>query len=324
MIRPKYYLLPFLLGLTACDNSSALIYQGYSYGDFVYLAANETAKIDTLLINKGDRVKAGQLLVKMERFTAENALEKAEKNYLAEVATLRNLQSGERPAELNIIHSQLQKARSVAEHAQRQLERYQALFRTKVISATEWENAREDYAQKRAQVDELFHQLEAKKLPAREAEIHRQQAIVESARVQRDKADWDIRQLEIVSPQDAKVFDILYRPGERPLAGRPIVSLLPEGNVKVRFFVPEKVVGVLRTGMKVRIYFDGYSGYVPCLLNYISPQAEYSPPVIYSSKRREKLLFMVEAVPEKTQQASLVKPGLPMRVEIVTDDSVLH
>ncbi|MCX8959132.1 HlyD family secretion protein [Erwinia psidii] len=323
-IKLRGFLVFFLIGLSGCDYTNSLIFSGYSYGDFVYLALSETGKVDTLLVNKGDRVKAGQVLVKMESFTAENALKKAEKNYQAEIATLRNMQSGERPAELNVIRSQLKKARSAANLAKNQLERYQALFRTKVVSATEWESAREDYAQKQALVDELLHQLEAKQLPSRQAEIQRQQALVESAKVQRDKADWDLRQLEIVAPQAAQVFDILYRPGERPAAGRPIVSLLPEGNVKMRFFVPEKIAGALKTGMKVRIYFDGYSGFVPGLLNYISPEAEYTPPVIYSSKRREKLLFMVEAVPEYNQQASLVKPGLPVRVEIVTDDPVLH
>ncbi|MFC0141906.1 HlyD family secretion protein [Erwinia mallotivora] len=333
MIRALYFIkkrkiislfIILLCGLVGCDNTSQLIFPGYSYGDFVYLAFSETARVDALLVNKGDFVKAGEVLVKMESFTAANAVDKAEKNYQAEMATLRNLQSGERPAEMNVIRSQLKKARSAADLAKSQLKRYQALFNTHVVSATEWESAREDYAQKQAQVDELLYQLEVKQLPARQAELHRQQAVVESAKIQRDKAEWDLRQLDIVAPQAAQVFDILYRPGERPTAGRPIVSLLPEGNVKMRFFVPQKTAGVLKIGMKVRIFSDSYSGFVPGLLNYISPEAEYTPPVIFSSKRREKLLFMVEAVPENIQQAYQVKPGLPVRVEIVTDGPVLH
>lgn len=320
----KKLILPLIfLNVMGCDDDSLLILPGYAYGDFVYLSASETEKVERLLVNKGDFVVEGQELVKMESFTVENTLQRAEKSYQAELALLRNMQSGERPAELDVIRSQLEQAQSAASVAKSQLKRYQQLYHSRNISAAEWENFREDYRQKRAQVDELTHQLEAKQLPARQEEIHRQMAQANAAKLQRDKAEWDLRQRVIVAPQAAQVYDIIYRPGERPVAGRPVISLLPNGNVKIRFFIPEKRLGMVKTGMKVRLYFDGYPAFVPGSINYISPQAEYTPPVIYSTRRREKLMFMAEALPVK-EQASRIKPGQPVKVEMVVDDAILH
>ncbi|WP_249033014.1 HlyD family secretion protein [Tenebrionicola larvae] len=255
----------------------------------------------------------------MESFTVENSRDVARKNYEAELATLRNLQSGERPEELAVTRSQLERATAAARLAKNQMERYQKLYATQVISGAEWDNVKQDYAQKQAQVKELTSQLKAQKLPARSQQLKNQQSRVEQAKLQLDKARWDSQQSTIVAPQDALVYDIIYRRGERPGAGRPIISLLPPENIKVRFFVPEKRLGEVSVGQKVSFTCDGCQNAITGSINYISPQAEYAPPVIYSTSRREKLLFLVEAVPEQAS-ISLLKPGQPVDVRLAAHE----
>lgn len=314
----KKICLVILLMLSGCDADNPKVFSGYSHGEFIYLSYAENSRIVNIFVEKGALVKPKQKLVKMETFSAENVLQRAERNLQAESAMLENLQSGDRPEELNVVRAQLERAQTAEQQAKRQLERYRKLYAAHTVSTAEWENARDDFTQKHAEVEEFLHQLRARKLPARQAEISHQMSRVEAAMLDRDKAKWDVEQSVLYSPVEARVYDIIYRVGERPLAGKPILSLLPYNNIKIRFYVPEKVLGSLQVGAKVKLSCDGCKNIIPGVINYISPEAEYTPPLIYSTKRREKLIFMAEAIPVRERIAD-IKIGQPYDVEIIHD-----
>ena len=105
----------------------------------------------------------------------------------------------------------------------------------------------------------------------------------------------------------------MYRSGEWVPAGSPVVRMLPPENVKVRFFVPESAVGALASGRPVRIRCDGCAADVAAVVSFVSDQAEYTPPVIYSNEARAKLVFLVEARPQVADAARL-HPGQPVQV----------
>jgi HlyD family secretion protein len=110
------------------------------------------------------------------------------------------------------------------------------------------------------------------------------------------------------------VYDTLYRQGEWVAAGKPVVALLPPQNIKVRAFVPETRVGSIHYGDEVRVAVDGVRDPFIGKISYISPHAEYTPPVIYSRESRDKLVFMVEAVFDPATAAKL-HPGQPVDVQ---------
>lgn len=147
-----------VLILTGCDNKPDNMLSGYSHGEFVYLSYSGNEKIERILINKGDNVAAGQELVKIESFDAQNIFLRAEEKLSAESALLRNLESGERPEELDIIRSQIKKAQSAESQVKRQLGRYRNLYANHAISLAEWEDIRDELTQKGAQVEELINQ----------------------------------------------------------------------------------------------------------------------------------------------------------------------
>jgi len=97
--------------------------------------------------------------------------------------------------------------------------------------------------------------------------------------------------------------------------GQPVVSLLPPENVEVRFFVPQTIVGTLEKGQEVIITYDGAEKPVPTKISYISPSAEFTPPVIYSSESRAKLVFMVKSRPN-LDDAVRLHPGQPVDATI--------
>jgi HlyD family secretion protein len=81
----------------------------------------------------------------------------------------------------------------------------------------------------------------------------------------------------------------------------------------VRFFVPEPRLGAIQVGDQVDVSCDACPPELTAVISYISPDAEYTPPVIYSREMRAKLVYLVEAKP--TQPAAL-RPGQPVDVTL--------
>ncbi|HTK88491.1 MAG TPA: HlyD family efflux transporter periplasmic adaptor subunit, partial [Nitrospiraceae bacterium] len=129
------------------------------------------------------------------------------------------------------------------------------------------------------------------------------------------KAEWDLSQKHQIAPQAGLVFDTLYREGEWVPAGRPVVVLLPPQNIKVRAFVSENRIGRIHPGDRIRVSVDGVQEPFIGTVSYISPHAEYTPPVIYSQESRSKLVFMIEAVFDPQTSVNL-HPGQPVDVRL--------
>ena len=132
-----------------------------------------------------------------------------------------------------------------------------------------------------------------------------------------DQTDWSFDQKKQAAPQSGLVYDTLFRQGEWVAAGKPVVVLLPPQNVKVRVFVPETRVGAIHYGEIAQVKVDGVKEAFVGKVSYISPKAEYTPPVIYSSETRAKLVFMVELIFE-VQAAADLHPGQPVDVEFMS------
>jgi HlyD family secretion protein len=113
------------------------------------------------------------------------------------------------------------------------------------------------------------------------------------------------------SPVAGSVQQIYYRPGELVPAGRPVVSLLPPGNIKVRFFVPETSLAKIALGDNVTIHCDGCKEDVAAKVTFISRSSEFTPPVIYSLDERSKLVYLIEA---RTDTPSELRVGQPVDV----------
>lgn len=129
-----------------------------------------------------------------------------------------------------------------------------------------------------------------------------------------DQAKWRLSRREGHAPADAIVQDVLFREGESVSPSQPVVSLLPPQNIKVRFFVPEAELGAIAEGAEVRFACSGCPEGFAGTIRFISTEAEFTPPVIYSDQSKEKLVYMAEAAPDKTPEA--LHPGQPVTVTL--------
>ncbi|SAK89446.1 HlyD family secretion protein [Caballeronia hypogeia] len=301
--------------LVACSHQDRDGYQGYVEGEFVYLGSSQSGKLTELSATRGQTLHAGTGAFALESADETAALDQAKRQLAAAQSQLDDMLTGKRAPEVASVRAQLAQARANARKAALQLSRDAAQFGVGGIARGQLDDSRANAEATAAQVRDLGEQVEIARLPGRPQQIGAQRAQVAAAQAAVAQAQWKLDQKRVAAPAEGLVYDTLYRVGEWVQAGSPVVQMLPPQNVKVRFFVPEAVVGSLATGRAITIHCDGCAEDVPAKITYVSNQAEYTPPVIYSNESRSKLVFMVEAHPQPADAAKL-HPGQPVAVRL--------
>ena len=310
-ISRTLYSLLFLLLLTACDRDSAPSWQGYAEGEYVYVAAPRGGRLLELAVRKGETVNAGAPLFRLDPEPEVTAVAEAQQRLEQAGFRRDDLSSGERPSEIAALSAQRDQARVARDLAQTELIRQESLYAENVTSRELLDRSRAALQQSRAVVAELDARLTTARLGGRSGQ--RQALSAEAAALGEAlrQAEWNLAQKSPLAPNNGLVFDTLFEIGELVPAGTPVVTLLPDTGRKARFYVPEPQLAGLHPGDKVKLSFDG--GELPATISFISPQAEYTPPVIYSRDSRGKLVYLVEARPDPAAAVRL-KPGQPLEV----------
>jgi HlyD family secretion protein len=298
-----------------CSPERSTSYQGYVEGEYVYVASPLGGRLERLFVQRGQTIEAKAALFKLEADEEGAAKRQADEQLRAAQAQLADLRLGRRNPELEVVRAQLAQAQAAEDQAAQQLKRDEAQLEIGGIARAQVDDSRTNLAMKSARVRELAGQLQVSRLPAREEQIRAQDAQVAAARAMSSQLAWRLQQKEVSATRAGLVADTLYREGEWVPAGSPVVRMLPPQNVKVRFFVPEVVVGGLKPGREVIVRCDGCEADIPAAISYISNEPEYTPPVIYSNETRAKLVFMIEARPAAENAPSL-RPGQPVAVTL--------
>lgn len=305
-----------LLGLLAgCeDRTPTQRVQGYAEGEFVHVASPLAGQLDTLSVLRGARVKKGDPLFSLESGLETAAREEAERKLNQGKASLEDAKKGRRPTELASMDAQLRQARVALGLSEQEYKRQEDLHRRNVSSAEAFDRARSLRDQDEFRVAQLEAEAQTARLGSREDQVAAAEANVRALQASLAKGDWSLDQKRQSAPQDGLIFDTVYQQGEWVPAGRPVVVLLPPANIKVRAFVPQTRIGTIHPGASVRVHVDGVAQPFSGKVSFISPQAEYTPPVIYSQENRGKLVFMVE-VRFDAETAAKLHPGQPVDVE---------
>jgi len=305
--------------LCACQQSPEQVFQGYAEGEYVMVASQLPGRLESLVVTRGARVRAGELLFSLDREEQQAEVAAAGGEVRRQESRLADLRKGERPSELEALLARLESARAAFELSRNELARREELFGRKIISREELDRARTAFERDQAAVGDLEAQLATARLGARSDAVAAARAEVAAARARLRQAEWALAQKNLSAGQDALVFDTFFEPGEFVPAGYPVVSLLPPQNIKIRFFVPEPLLGALHIGQPLAVSFDAAGGPLTAAISYISPQAEYTPPVIFSRETRAKLVFLVEARPA-LEDAVRLHPGQPVDVRLGAGD----
>ena len=261
--------------LSGCSRHPSHQAQGYIEGRYTYMATSVSGRLEQLLVQRGTNVKAGQLLFILQPEPESDA-------YATALANQEQARLDEEVIKPNI------------EYARLTYERYKTLVPKNAIQQSELDSARANYFSLQQQLDKSM-------------------AAFESAKATALQAKWTTEQKEVSAPVDAIVFDTYYRLGEYTQSGQAVISLLAPNDIKAIFYISEKYLGAIRLGDDISVLCDGCQKDIKGHISFISPSAEYTPPVIYSEQTNEKLIYRVEAM-FNPSEAYQLHPGQPISV----------
>lgn len=314
----RNWYVPFLaalLAVTGCSGKQPAGYQGYVEGEFVHVSSSEAGRLVRLSVTRGQRVQAGAPLFALESINEAAAQRQARQQLSSAEARLKDLRTGKRPQELDVIRAQRAQAIAEGKKSAAALVRDEAQYKAGGISSARLDETRARAESDAARIRELSSLLDVAGLSARDDQVKAQAANAAAARAALEQAEWKLEQKAVAASGAGLVFDTMYREGEWVRAGSPVVRLLPPENIKVRFFVPETLLGALTIGKDVLLRCDGCPAEIPAKVTYISTESEYTPPIIYSNETRSKLVYMIEARPSADKIPDL-HPGQPVEVKV--------
>ena len=301
--------------ITGCKEEQQNYFQGYIEGEYLHVSSPIGGQLETLSVSRGMIVTTNDPLFTLDQTLETATVAEAEQGLRRAENSLANITKGLRPSEIQAIEAKLEQAKATYNLAQIEYKRRHQLLEQKVIAKEVLDRTRTEMERSTAAVAQLNAELETAQLGARPDEVKTARAEIEAARQRLTQARWSLDQKKQTAPQNGRVFDTFYVEGEFIPAAHPVVSILPPDNIKIRFFIPENRIASLSMGQKVFVQVDGAGKIYQASISYISPQAEYTPPVIYSRESRSKLVFIIEAA-LTTADAAALHPGQPADVSL--------
>jgi len=289
--------------------SPAPVLSGYVEGEPLYLAAPVSGTVKQMLVQRGDRVRAGQPLFVVDTAQVGAARDQAQAQVAAAQAQAQDARKGRRPLELAVYDANVAAAEAQVREAAAVLGRVRPLVQKGVYAPARLDDAQAAHDAAQAQLRAARRQRDAATLGAREDQVRAADSQVILAQAGLSAASARLSETAPVAPGAARVEDVFYQAGEWAIANQPIVSLLPDDRIKIRFFVPERSLSAYATGKTVRFSCDGCAAGLTATVAYISPRPEFTPPVIYSREARDRLVYLVEAWP-----SARLSPGQPVDV----------
>lgn len=307
------WLLLIVTVLASCQKSDDDYWQGYVEGEYVMLASPYAGQLQKLHVRRGEQASAGKPVFALEQEAERAARLEAEQKMKAAEARLENLGVARREPEIEALRAELRQAQAARKLSEANLAREEALVRSGATSRLRYDEVRGAVERDRARVAEVSAQLRQAQMPVgRDAERKAGEGDVAAAKAALAQAAWRLEQKSVAAPVSGLVHETYFVEGEWVPAGRPVAALLPPANVKLRFYVPESALASLAMDKELQVGCDGCPAALAARVSFISAQAEYTPPVLYSKESRAKLVFLVEA----RLDSGTLRPGQPVDVRL--------
>ncbi|MER9799158.1 HlyD family efflux transporter periplasmic adaptor subunit, partial [Mesorhizobium sp. M0142] len=230
------------------------------------------------------------------------------------LAKLASWPGGTRPEEIAVLRAQVDMAKAQAADAKRRYSRASDLFKRGTGTQADYDTASAALETANAQVGQAEANLAVGGLPARPETIKAADNQVRQAQSALEQAQWRLSKRVLTAPSPGRVNDVIRYPGDTAGPTAPVISILPDGAVKLSVYVPESAFSSVEVGTLLNVHCDGCGSGVKARVSYVSPDPEFTPPVIYSLETRQKLVYLVEARPEG--DASALQPGQIVDVDL--------
>ncbi|WP_318373418.1 secretion protein HlyD [Enterobacter sp.] len=277
----------------------------------VNLSFRVGGRLQTLNVDEGDQLKAGQTLGVLDRAPYENALLQAKANVSTAQAKYDLTIAGYRDEEIAQAVAAVNQARAAYDYAQNFYQRQQGLWKSRVISANDLENARSSRDQAQASLKSAQDKLSQFRAGNRPQEIAQAKAGLEQAQAQLAQAELDLHDTTLVAPSDGTVLTRAVEPGSMLNAGSTVLTLSLTRPVWVRAYINEQSLGEARPGREILLYTDSrpdkpYHGKI----GFVSPTAEFTPKTVETPDLRTDLVYRLRII--VTDADDNLRQGMPI------------
>lgn len=289
------------------------------------ISAQIASEVVEVAVREGDPVKAGQVMVRLDRDQTLSQVQQAEAGAVAAQARfeaaqrrLEVLEGGARQEEVEIARSRLQQAESALRTAEADLERARELYAQGAVSKQQLDGAQTAYDTARTNRDSALKSLELMEKGAREEEIEAARKDVEAAAAQLEQAKGALLQARemdsycvIRSPLNGIVVERHVEPGEvtNPGMGGALLVLADPSSVYYEATVPERVALRVHPGQRVEVTVQGDGD------KQVMGQVERLVPVA-NPERRDFLLRI-----DITEDTDITRPGMFARGMVIVKES---
>jgi len=274
-----------------------------------------TGRIVERLVKEGDRVARDQMLVRLDDSELAADVRRQDAALRSAQATLRDLEKGARPQEIEDARAAVSSAAATREMTEREYYRNDQLYTKSLIAAQDVDRSRQAYEVAQAQERSARERLALLLAGSRPDQIDAARWQVTQAESALAQAQSRLREARVLSPIDGVVLRKNLEAGETANPGVPILTLVNPNDVWVRAYVPETEVGRLKVGDTAAVRVDAFPNRVfTGRLIEIASEAEFTPRNVQTKKERVNLVFRIKIQIDNPD--GLLKPGLPADADV--------
>jgi len=308
---------------TACKNRGdpkVVVLSGRLEAPVVDLAPKVAGRVVEIKVREGDRVKAGDLIARLDLGETALAVERDRRGLESSQARYQDLEAGSRAAEIKAAEEEVADRRAALELAKPELVRQQILLSKKVGTQRDVDVARANVDRAEANLKMSEEKLRLLREGSREWQKEQARRDVDRARTVLKQSETTAGEAEIRAPADGVILHRMAEPGLLLGAGQPAVTMAFSDRLYVRTFIPETELGRVRMGSPAEVSVDAFKGRTfSARVTEISPDAEFTPKPVDTSRERVNLVYAAKVDLDAGWNAPLV-PGQPADVRVKAAD----
>jgi HlyD family secretion protein len=280
----------------------------------VQLAFRQAGRLVSMDYDEGDRVKAGDVMARLDAGPYEDAAAAAEAEVRQASATLDKLRAGNRPEEIAQAEAEVSRAEATLKNAERSLQRQQKLAASGFASQSVLDDARAARDEAAASLAAAKEALALQLAGSRAEDIAGAEARLAAAKAALAQARTALSDTTLRSPSDAVVLARVVEPGSIVGVGAPVYSLSLRDPLYVRAYVSEPQLGQVAPGTKVEIRTDSSDKVYQGQIGFVSPRAEFTPKSVETTELRTDLVYRLRIVVEDADDG--LRQGMPVTVTL--------
>ncbi|MDH4071741.1 MAG: HlyD family efflux transporter periplasmic adaptor subunit [Gammaproteobacteria bacterium] len=301
--------------LAACEaDGDGRRFVGQLESDRIEISADYAEPIVDRAVAEGERVSAGQLLLRQDTARIDARIGEADATLQQARARLDEIVRGPRREQIDAARATVEGARKDLDFRETELGRAQDLFDRSLTSSEARDRARaaRDAARAsldsfEARLDELLSGATVEELRQAEAAVAVAERRIASLGVERDRHT-------LRAPVAGVVDSLLFEPGEKPAGGQPVAILLGGEQAYARIFVPESLRVQVVPGTRAWVHVDGMAAPVEGRVRWISAESAFTPYYALTEDDRGRLSFAAKIDIEGVDRR--LPEGVPVEVEL--------